>query len=264
MSKETRDFCLANVDSLSLFNFYPTMAAAEADMARANDRPHSDTQYTPMTWEAFAAAKKGYYLNPTAEQITEEKWAYALGVLPPMKWEGGVGWNSFLMSEMSDGVYTKQYVCRVQGDVLTYWSKMVDATDRTTWMTFDSLAMLHCITCGRGLTVLESLELTSNRPRVACAACKTGHHCDKRCGREAAIGSDLCDVCGRVPLVWEPAEVGCYWNSGPFHIATYRMAGDDGTSYAFPASGYRLTREFIELGNYPTLEEAQAAAEVAG
>ncbi len=62
-------------------------------------------------------------------------------------------------------------------------------------------------------------------------------------------------------LVWVPASVGCHWSAtapdGDFHISTYCRGG----VYTFPASGYRLVRNFDVLGEYETLDEAKAAAE---
>ena len=61
-------------------------------------------------------------------------------------------------------------------------------------------------------------------------------------------------------MIWEPSKVGCYWNSGDFHIAT-RVAFENGREVlTWPKSGYVLTRKFVELGIFKTLKAAQRAA----
>lgn len=62
-------------------------------------------------------------------------------------------------------------------------------------------------------------------------------------------------------LTWEPSRVGCYWDSGEFHIGT-RVAVENGKQiFTYPQSGYCLMRNREELGLYKTLKSAQRAAE---
>lgn len=173
---ETSDFVLAN--KTGVFNFYPSIETARLDADRANGLlcrncgrrftekdqhqilhrparvcsacekptwPEPDDQtYEPMTWADFQIGQRNHYLSDPPEPITAEKWIQMLEVLPPMQWEQSGNFNSFLMSEMYSGSYTHQYVRRGYGDNATYWSKMVDARDRSTWMTYESLAMARC------------------------------------------------------------------------------------------------------------------------
>lgn len=230
----TSEFVLAHVDGRNVFNFYPSLENAAMDADRANglvcntcahrftdadkwqDFQHGrarictqcdqltwpeTTSYAPMTWEQFKQKERSLWLDPAPDQITKDKYWYALEVLPPMLWMDWRGVNSFLMSEFMSGVYTHQYVKHGHGDDATYWTKVVDATDRETWMTAESLkdlpVWLPCMTCGKQLA--EPRIEDGRQVRGECAACKTGRHCDKRCGREARIGSALCDVCsGRI------------------------------------------------------------------
>jgi hypothetical protein len=64
-----------------------------------------------------------------------------------------------------------------------------------------------------------------------------------------------------LPLQWIPAQVGCHWSTagGEFYISTYASGGP--MPQPFPMSGYQLIQHREEIGRYPTLEEAQAAAE---
>lgn len=132
----TRQFVLAAVDRLGIWNFYPTMDAARADMDRAN-ASDPGCKYAPMEYEAYKAAERATMLGDAPQQITAGKWEEMLCVLPPLKWESGAGFESFLMSEFWSGPYTQQYVRRGvpgSGDKITCWCKMVDATERNTWM----------------------------------------------------------------------------------------------------------------------------------
>ncbi len=125
------EFILAAVDRLGIWGFYPTMDAARADMERANASDPT-CKYAPMEYSAYKSLEREQMLGDGPQQITREKFMEMLEVLPPLKWErGAFDFESFLMSEFMSGPYTQQYARR--GD--TFWCKMVDATDRTTWMT---------------------------------------------------------------------------------------------------------------------------------
>jgi hypothetical protein len=128
-----RDFVLATIKPPSVFNFYPTREAAEADLPRAN-RNESE-KYAPMTWEEFYKAQRAFYLGDPPAEITEERFHYALEVLPPMRYRCREGFTSFLMSEFHSGPYTHQYVAIAKDGNTRYFSKLVDATDERTWMT---------------------------------------------------------------------------------------------------------------------------------
>lgn len=116
----------------SAFNFYPTEEAAQADLPRANrDEPG---KYSIMTWAEFGAAQRAFYLGDPPEEITQDKFQDAFEVLPPLKYHGGEGFESFLMSEFHSIPYTHQYIRVTKGCNTRYFSKLVDATDRSTWM----------------------------------------------------------------------------------------------------------------------------------
>jgi hypothetical protein len=117
----------------SAFNFYPTEEAAKADLPRAN-RDESG-KYSVMTWAEFENAQRAFYLGDAPEEITQEKFQDAFEVLPPLKYHGGAGFESFLMSEFHSIPYTHQYIRVTKDGKDRYFSKLVDATDRQTWMT---------------------------------------------------------------------------------------------------------------------------------
>jgi hypothetical protein len=86
--------------------------------------------YIPMTWETFYQAQKEYYLSGEPKEITAEIFEDMLDVLPPLKWGTIDGVEMFLMSEFYTGTYTSQYARK--GD--KYYTKMVDAFDKSTWI----------------------------------------------------------------------------------------------------------------------------------
>lgn len=233
----TSDFVLASKQPPSVFNFYPSLENAAADADRANgklcyecrhvftDADKTETfhqekqarrcsacgkltwpsagEYVPMTWDDFVKAQRDCYLADGPVQITRAKWWEALEVLPPDEYEQHGNLVSFLICEHYSGPYTSQYVKRGHGEAVTYWTKMVDSRDRLTWMTSESLEKIEaaaldlCITCGVQPALM--IKPYGKWQRGSCDACVSGHHCDKRCGRQARPGSDLCGECGRVP-----------------------------------------------------------------
>ncbi|MGL5436016.1 MAG: hypothetical protein ACRDBO_11535, partial [Lachnospiraceae bacterium] len=64
------------------------------------------------------------------KETTEEQFEEALNVLPPLKWCTIDGIEMFCMSEMYTATYTNQYA-RYEGK---YYKKMVDVTDKSTWL----------------------------------------------------------------------------------------------------------------------------------
>lgn len=174
---QSSEFVLASRTPPSCFNFYPSLEHAAADADRANGkrcrcghvftdadavRPfdgrkiidcsvcgkssYPDHTYEPMTWDEYRKAQRDCYLGDVPVQITREKFNYALEVLPPDAFEHKGNIISFLMCEHYSGPYTSQYVAKGHGHATTYWTKMVDASDRSTWMTAESLAHVPPIT----------------------------------------------------------------------------------------------------------------------
>lgn len=129
------DYVLAS--NKSVYNFYLTLEAAQADLQRAN-ADSSFGPYTAMTYDEYRAKERAFWLGDAPVEITRERFIQALEVLPPLRWIQEPGYNSFLMSEFMSGNYTNQYVRYGTGDTYTYWVKMVDATDRTTWLQRDA------------------------------------------------------------------------------------------------------------------------------
>ena len=62
-----------------------------------------------MTWDDFIARKESA-LTTTPTEIDEERWFYALEVLPPHRWDNGKDWNSFHISEAVSGNMVNWYI----------------------------------------------------------------------------------------------------------------------------------------------------------
>ena len=130
----TAEYVLACIHPPSVWNFFPTLEAAAAKRDEANTYQAHDTtkrDYQAMTYDAYKASERAFYLGDAPTQITAEKYHEMLEVLPPKCWQQRGDFESFLMIEHWSGPYTHQYASRGDG---TYWEKMVDATDRSTWM----------------------------------------------------------------------------------------------------------------------------------
>jgi len=134
---------LASIDPPSVWDFYGAVEYAEAKKDEANAyniklEAHGAPKrnYQIMTYAEYKAAERAFYLCDPAEEITEEKFIERLEVLPPQQWIHAGGFESFLMSEHWSGPYTSQYARHGQ----RYYTKMVDATDKGTWMTAATVA----------------------------------------------------------------------------------------------------------------------------
>jgi len=138
---ETRDYVLASLDPPSVWDFYPSIEAAAVMQDEANAyniklEKHGAPKrsYEPMRYEDYKAKEREFYLSRPEEPILERTFVEMLGVLPPERYENKGDFESFLMSEYWSGPYTQQYVRRGAGEDAKYWTKLVDATDRKTWM----------------------------------------------------------------------------------------------------------------------------------
>jgi hypothetical protein len=135
--EEVDDIVLASIKPPSVWDFYVSREQAEAKREEANaynvrleahGAPHR--VYSVMTYSEYKATERAFYLADPPEEITREKFFEMLEVLPPKRWVNTGSFESFLMSEHWSGNYTHQYARRGN----RYYSKMVDASDKSTWM----------------------------------------------------------------------------------------------------------------------------------
>jgi len=83
-----------------------------------------------VSLKEYEEIRRKYYLDRPLKEIDAETWDNMLNVLPPLKWVTIDGVNEFLLSEFLSGPYTDQYA-RKNGK---YYTKIVDAYDKTTWL----------------------------------------------------------------------------------------------------------------------------------
>ena len=87
----------------------------------------------------------------------------ALECLPPLKWHRENGVERFLMSEFYSGSLTHQYA-RI-GDLCG--CRLVDATDRTTWITRDELLALRHFDPAKVSIVRKRFSVTQGEVEVS-------------------------------------------------------------------------------------------------
>jgi len=141
VTSDPGDFVLASLAPPSVWQFYASLEAAQAKQQEANDynvklETHGAPKRhcEPMTWEAYKAKEREFYLSRPAEKVDQKTFVEMLEVLPPKNWRNEGDFVSFLMIEHWSGPYTSQYARRGKGEDATYWQKLVDSTDRSTWM----------------------------------------------------------------------------------------------------------------------------------
>jgi hypothetical protein len=185
MSEDSLPYVLASLDPPSCWNFYSTMVAAAAAREDANayaarlaatqGAPHF--HYEAMTYEAYKEAERQYYLNRPLEQISKERFDDAYEVLPPKAVRNSEGGFSFLMSEHWSGPYTSQYVsCEGR-----YFTRLVDATDQSTWITRDEIQRFMA---GQPQTALRTLTVTPcPTPSIKTTAVPSWQHWTTRTRR---------------------------------------------------------------------------------
>jgi hypothetical protein len=85
-----------------------------------------------IEYEDFAMIERECILQDKPAEITEEKYNEMLDILPPLYYTTHNGYTMFCMREMWTASYTTQYAYhRATGK---YYSCMVDASDRSTWI----------------------------------------------------------------------------------------------------------------------------------
>ena len=94
------------------------------------------TEYQIVPIEDFYAAERKKMLSDPLKRITEKQYWDALDVLPPLHHERLVdGSERFCMREFYTNTYTIQYFHSREG----WFCRMVDYSDRDTWITHDEV-----------------------------------------------------------------------------------------------------------------------------
>lgn len=88
--------------------------------------------FSIMSFEECQAMEKLHLTSGQPEEITADKFNEMLDILPPLKWCTIDGIEMFCISEMYTGTYTNQYAHDKSSG--KYYTKMVDACDKSTWI----------------------------------------------------------------------------------------------------------------------------------
>lgn len=127
------DLVAVDMNTLCVYDFAGEDESREELLARANEykaESNNGADYKAVSFDEYMQLKKEKYLSDKLQEITEEEWEDKLNVLPPLHWCTMDGVNEFCLREMYDDTFTTQYA-RYNGK---YYSKMVDAADRNTWI----------------------------------------------------------------------------------------------------------------------------------
>jgi hypothetical protein len=133
------DFVLAYIapDCIAgrIWKFYDTLEAAAADEARIFAK--EQIPYKPMSWEEFKQKRDRAILAEPAVEITREKFHQMLEVLPPAAWKSDFEFETFLIGEAFSVPFYHQCVRvgRESNGTARYFQKLVNAYDKSTWMT---------------------------------------------------------------------------------------------------------------------------------
>jgi hypothetical protein len=108
--------------------------------------PLRDTSDTPqaVTIEQWYKMEREHLLgNAELHMETYREFMDALEVLPPQKWTNREGFETFLMSEYWTGSYTTQHACVTHQGKHICACRLVDARDKSTWITREQVMAAH-------------------------------------------------------------------------------------------------------------------------
>lgn len=103
-----------------------------ADYWEARVEEYENADYHTMRYSDFERIQRERILKKPLQEVTEDDYEEMLNILPPIHWVEINGVSEFCMMEMYTGTYTNQYAHdRKTGK---YYQKLVDVTDRDTWI----------------------------------------------------------------------------------------------------------------------------------
>lgn len=95
-------------------------------------KAENEREYKVMSFDDFQSLEKKMIIDMPMTEITAERFNEMLNVLPPKAWTTHDGVEMFCMSEFYTGTYTTQ--CAHDHRTDKYFEKLVDITDRNTWI----------------------------------------------------------------------------------------------------------------------------------
>ena len=118
------------IENVETYNRYIKEYPQQADYWTERKKEYESAKYEVMTFDEFLKRQKTAFTTGEIKETTEEKFNDAFDALPPVYWTIIDGVEMFCMKEFYTGTYTTQYA-RVGNK---YYTAMVDATDRETWI----------------------------------------------------------------------------------------------------------------------------------
>jgi len=120
--------CVFDKNTMWLQDFFDTWHGAERYCKKKNKKD-KERPFVTATYAVFLSIERDSLLKP-ATIITKSFWWESLEVLPPMNWKNNGVIETFMSSEYWTGSYTRQYGKMDEN----YITKMVDVSDKTTWI----------------------------------------------------------------------------------------------------------------------------------
>ena len=111
---------------------FPTIQPDGSEYWENQYKAEEEREYKVMSFDDFQALEKKMIIDMPMTEITAERFNEMLNVLPPKAWTTHDGVEMFCMSEFYTGTYTTQ--CAHDHRTGKYYEKLVDITDRNTWI----------------------------------------------------------------------------------------------------------------------------------
>ena len=111
---------------------FPNIQADGSEYWENQYKAENEREYKVMSFDDFQALEKKMIIDMPMTEITAERFNEMLNVLPPKAWTTHDGVEMFCMSEFYTGTYTTQ--CAHDHRTDKYYEKLVDITDRNTWI----------------------------------------------------------------------------------------------------------------------------------
>lgn len=135
MRKTKYDHLVVDTESNYVQNIYDTRQQATVSCEKLNQK---ENKYEIIDFPEYSKRERVKWVTGIITKITEKQFWEMLEILPPIEWYDNGLLETFCMSEMMAGNYTEQYA-NYNGK---YYCKMVDVTDKTTWITITDLEKL--------------------------------------------------------------------------------------------------------------------------
>ena len=132
---ENRAF-LASMENMQLYashhKNFPNIQPDGSEYWENQYKAENEREYKVMSFDDFQALEKKMIIDMPMTEITAERFNEMLNVLPPKAWTTRNDVEMFCMSEFYTGTYTTQ--CAHDHKTDKYYEKLVDITDRNTWI----------------------------------------------------------------------------------------------------------------------------------